>query len=69
MDIALPLNSGSCGIALDVQVANWVELPEATRAQTYRCPVCKATQTADIPGQITFIARRIEPFRKPADSR
>lgn len=62
--IVLPLNCWSCGVAIDVQVANWSDPKPAIR-QSFRCPDCRTEQRADLPGQVRFVAKRNEPFRKP----
>lgn len=67
MTIVIPLHCWSCEIGIDIQVSNSTESERAI-TQTFRCPACRAEQRTDVPGQITFVAKRIE-FKTSAANR
>jgi hypothetical protein len=68
MTTVLPVSCWKCGVPVDLQVVDW-DPTEPAISQQYRCPACKELHAVEVPGRITFVARRIEPFRKPIDSR
>jgi hypothetical protein len=65
MTTVLPVDCGTCGVALDLQIVDWD--PSMTPIpQRYRCPRCQELHTVQIPGTVVFVAKRNIPHvRQP----
>ena len=58
MTTVLPAQCGQCGVPLDLQVVD-CDPTVTPEPQIYRCPVCKARQTADLPSKIAVVTKRV----------